>query len=155
MYMSSLFCGSQLNWVVLTKEAYAICMSIKILLLYLVDVDITLRSDHLPLKRFLEKNTLNLKVNNWPLEREQYQIKFKYIKGIRNSLADTMSRLIVINLDTCQDPEPEGQKYGYCVFEELPNVSIIKKVSSKTDITLNEITASLADSSTDLQLDVA
>ena len=39
---------------------------------------------------------------------------------MKNSLADTMSRLTTIDPDTCQDPEPEGQDYGYCVFEELP-----------------------------------
>ena len=42
-----------------------------------------------------------------------------------------MSRLIAIDPDTCQDLKPEDQEYGHCVFEELPNVSMIKKVSSK------------------------
>ena len=54
-YMSGLFHGSQLNWACLTKEAYAIYMPIKKLAYYLEDADITLRSDHLPLKRFLAK----------------------------------------------------------------------------------------------------
>ena len=51
-YMSGLFRGSQLNLACLTKEAYAIFMSIKKLTCYLEDADITLRSDHLPLKKF-------------------------------------------------------------------------------------------------------
>ena len=70
--MSGLFQGSQLNWTALTKDAYAIYISIKKLSFYLDEADITLRSDHLPLKRFLEKNTLNSKVNNWAVEIEQY-----------------------------------------------------------------------------------
>ena len=49
-YMSGLFRGSQMNWACLTKEAYAIYMSIKKLAYYLEDADITLRSDHLPFK---------------------------------------------------------------------------------------------------------
>ena len=53
-YVSGLFKGSQMNWAALTKEAYAIYMSIKKLMYYLEDVEITLRSDHLPLKRFLQ-----------------------------------------------------------------------------------------------------
>ena len=61
-YMSGLFRGSQLNWASFTKEAYAIYMSVKKLSFYLDDADITLRSDHLPLKRFLEKNILNSKL---------------------------------------------------------------------------------------------
>ena len=72
-YMSGLFRGSQMNWACLTKEAYAIYMSIKKLAYYLEDADITLRSDHLPLKKFLAKNTLNSKVNNWAIEISPFQ----------------------------------------------------------------------------------
>ena len=61
-YMSGLFRGSQINWVCLTREAYAIYMSIKKLTYYLEDADVTLRSDHLPLKKFLAKNTLIIKL---------------------------------------------------------------------------------------------
>ena len=57
-YASGLFRGSQLNWATLTKEAYAIYMSVKKLTYYLEDAEITLRSDHLPLKKFLEKEHL-------------------------------------------------------------------------------------------------
>ena len=46
----------------LTKEAYTIYMSVKKLSFYLDSARITVHSDHLPLKRFLEKNTLNTKV---------------------------------------------------------------------------------------------
>ena len=42
-YMSDLFRGSQMNWACLTKEAYAIYMSIKKLTCYLEDADITLK----------------------------------------------------------------------------------------------------------------
>ena len=85
---------------------------------------------------------------------EQYQIKFEYIKVMKNVLAYTLSRLIVIDPDTCQDPEPEGHEYGYCVFEELPNVSMKKKVSSKVNITLNEVAVSSSAHSADLQLSI-
>ena len=82
-YMSGLFKGSQLNWACLTKEVYAICMSIKKLAYYLEDADITLISDHLPLKKFVAKNTLNSKVNNWAVEISPFRITFDYIKGIK------------------------------------------------------------------------
>ena len=95
-YMSGLFRGSQLNWACFTKEAYVIYMSMKKLTYYLKDADVTLRSDHLPLKKFLAKSTLNSKVNNWAIEISPFRITFEYIKGIKNTLADTMSRLIEI-----------------------------------------------------------
>ena len=86
-------------------------MSIKKLDYYLVDADITLRSDHLPLKKLLNKNTLNSKVNNWAVEISPIRITFEYIKGIKNTLADTMSRLITIDPDTELLPEEQGCKY--------------------------------------------
>ena len=52
-YVSGLFRGSQLNWAALTKEAFTIYMSVKKLSFYLTDADVLLKSDHLPLKKFL------------------------------------------------------------------------------------------------------
>ena len=54
-FAGGLFKGSQLNWTALTKEAFAIYSSTKKLSYYLEDADIILRSDHLPLKKFLQK----------------------------------------------------------------------------------------------------
>ena len=82
-YVSGLFRGSQLDWATLTIEVYTIYMSVQKWSFYLDSADITLRNDHLPLRRFLEKNTLNSKVNNWAMEIELYQIKFEYIKNIK------------------------------------------------------------------------
>ena len=123
-YMSGLFKGSQMNWACLTKEAYAIYMSIKKLAYYLEDADITLRSDHLPLKKFLAKNTLNSKVNNWAIEISPFWIMFEYIKGIKNTLADTMSRLIEIDPQIQSEPEPEGYEFGYYTFDSLPALEV-------------------------------
>ena len=123
-YMSGLFRGSQMNWACLTKEDYAIYMSIKKLAYYLEDADITLRSDHLPLKKFLAKNTLNSKVNNWAIDISPFCITFEYIKGIKNTLADTMSCLINIDHQIQSEPEPEGHEFGYYMFNPLPALEI-------------------------------
>ena len=98
-YVSGLFCGSQLNWAALTKEAYAIYMSIKKSTFYLRGHEITLRSDPLPLKKFLRKKTLNNTVNNWSTEIESFNINFVHISGKANVLVDTLSRLIDTNPD--------------------------------------------------------
>ena len=104
-FISGLFRGNQLNWAALMKEAFAIFMSVKKLSFYLDQTEIYLRSDHLPLKRFLKKNTLNSKVNNWAMELESFDIQFEYIKRSKNVLADTLSRLIDIDEDTQLPPE--------------------------------------------------
>ena len=133
-YASGLFKGSQINWATLTKEAYTIYMSIKKLDYYLQGADIVLRKDHLPLKRFLEKKTLNSKVNNWAVEISPYKIKFEYIKGIKSTLADTISHLIKIIPDTKPPPEPEGYKFGYYAFEELDPIKTTKSQEDICDI---------------------
>ena len=119
-YVSGLFRGSQVNWAALTKEAYAIYMSIKKLTFYVTNSDLTVRSDHLPLKKFLEKTTMNAKVNNWAVELEQFKIKLEWIQGTKNTLADSLSRLLDMTPDAKLEPEPEGQEFGTVCFEELP-----------------------------------
>ena len=135
-YMSGLFRGSQLNWACLTKEAYAIYMSIKKLAYSLEDANITLRSDHLPLKKFLAKNTLNSKVNNWAIEISPFRITFEYIKGIKNTLADTMSRLITIDPQIQQESKPEGYEFGYYSFNSLPSMEVTN-INITQDVTPN------------------
>ena len=122
-YISGLFRGSQLNWAALTKEAYAIYMSVKKLSFYLTDADVLLKSDPLPLKMFLQKNTLNNKVNNWTMELEAFNIRFEHVRGKANILADMLSHLVDIDPDTRLDPENARWEFGYCIFESLPKLS--------------------------------
>ena len=122
-YVSGLFRGSQLNWAALMKEAYAIYMSVKKLSFYLTDATVLLKSDHLPLRKFLQKNTLNNKVNNWAMELEAFNIKFQHVSGKANILADTLSHLVDIDPDARLDPENAGWEFGYYVFETLPTLS--------------------------------
>ena len=97
-------------------------MSVKRLSFYLIQADVLLKSDHLPLKRFLHKNTLNSKANNWAMELESFNIQFEHIKGQNNVLTDTLSHLIDIDPDTQLTPEGNGYEFGCAVFEELPDI---------------------------------
>ena len=135
-YISGSFKGSQLNWEALRKEAYAIYTSIKKLTYYLEDAEIILGSDHLPLKRFLQRNILNTKVNNWAVEISPFKITFEYIKGIKNILADTMSRLIALDPDNQLVDKPEGFEYGYYAFDNLDLI--------ETQVEINEMTNKMA-----------
>ena len=128
-YISGLFKGPQVNWAALTKEAYAIYMSVKKLDYYLKEADTTIRSDHLPLKSFLLKNTKNDKVNNWGVElASRYNLKFEYIKGIKNTLADTMSRLVKLNPDIQLEKEPNGYQFGKPPPEEVSSNDLEPKL---------------------------
>ena len=79
-----------------------------------------LRSDHLPLKKFLNCKTLNNTDDNWAVEIESFKIKFIHIAGKDNILADTLSRLINIDPDVVLEPELKDYEFGHYAFETLP-----------------------------------
>ena len=123
-YVSRLFRGSQLNWAALTKEAYAIFMSVRKLTFYIMGHNVQVKSDHLPLKKFLEKKTLNAKVNNWAVELEQFKIELEWISGVKNTLADNLSRLLDMTPEAEPTQEPPGEEFGVACFEELETAKL-------------------------------
>ena len=130
-YVSGQFRGSQLNWAALTKEAYAIYMSVRRLSFYVTDAEVTIRSDHLPLKKFLNKQTMNSKVNNWAVELEQFRLHLEWIPGTRNLLADSLSRLLDVVPDAQKTKEPEDQEFSSYCFEDLEPAKVMEKVSTE------------------------
>ena len=136
-YVSGQFRGSQLNWAALTKGAYAIYMSVRRLSFYVTDVEVTIRSDHLPLKKFLNKQTMNSKVNNWAVELEQFRLHLEWIPGTRNLLADSLSRLLDVVPDAQKIKESDDQEFGSYCFEELEPAKVMEKVSTEV-IELND-----------------
>ena len=130
-YVSGQFRGSQLNWAALTKEAYAIYMSVRRLSFYVTDAEVTIRSDHLPLKKFLNKQTMNSKVNNWAVELEQFRLHLEWIPGTRNLLADSLSRLLDVVPDAQKTKEPDDHEFGSYCFEELEPAKVMDKVSKE------------------------
>ena len=83
-----------------------------------MDADVIVRSDHLPLKKFLNKQTMNSRVNNWAVELEQFKLHLECIPGSRNLLADSLSHLIDVIPDAQQPDEPEDHEFGSDCFEE-------------------------------------
>ena len=141
-YVSGMFRGSQLNWAAMMKEAYAIYMTVKKLTFYLTGADITLRSDHLPLNKFLQKNTLNLHVNNWAVEIKSFKIKFVHIAGKENVITDNLSHLIDIDPDIVLEPELKDYEFGSYYFKTLPKArrsSVAEKLASVDGVDVCEI----------------
>ena len=130
-YVSGQFRGSQLNWAALTKEAYAIYMSVRRLSFYVTDAEVTIRSDHLPLKKFLNKQTMNSKVNNWVVELEQFRLHLEWIPGSQNLLADSLSHLLDVVPDAQKLKEPDDQEFGSYCFEELEPAKVMETISKE------------------------
>ena len=59
---------------------------------------------------------MNTKVNNWAVELKSYNQKFKYIQGVKNTLADTLSGLLEIDPDVALPAEPQGTEFSYNFF---------------------------------------
>ena len=131
-YISGLFRGPQINWAALVKGAYVIYMSARKLDYYLDEVAMTIRCDHLPLKRFLEYKTKNSKVDNCSLDIAHYNLQFEYVKGIKNILADTMSRLVQLDPAIKQEPELEGYQFGK-PLKKKPAEEVVAMVQEGTD----------------------
>ena len=130
-YVSGQFRGSQLNWAALTKEAYAIYMSIRRLSFYVTDAEVTMKCDHLPLKKFLNKQTMNSKVNNWAVELEQFKLHLDWIPGSKNLLADSLSHLLDVDPDANQTNEPPGHEFGSYCFGELQPAKVLEIVNTE------------------------
>ena len=96
---------------------------------YVTDAEVTIRSDHLPLKKFLNKQTINSKVNNWAVELEQFRLHLEWIPGTRNLLADSLSRLLDVVPDAQKTKEPDDQEFGSYSFEDLEPAKVMEKVS--------------------------
>ena len=141
-FVSGLFHGSQLNWTAMTKEAYAIYMTVQKSTFYITGHQIMLRSDHLPLNKFLKQMTLNNTVNNWATEIESFKIKFVHIARKDNVLADTLSRLIDIDADIVLEPKLKDYEFGKYCFETLPKArgtSVGKKLASVDGVDICEL----------------
>lgn len=97
---------------------------------YVALSDTTICSDHLPLKKFLQRNTPSTKVNNWAVKLELYNLSLQWLSGKSNVLGDTLCRLIKIDPDVTLIPEPAGQEFGYSLFEPLEPATTIEKSST-------------------------
>ena len=88
---------------------------------------------------------MNSKVNNWAVEISSFRIEFEYINGIKNTLADTMSRFIKIAPDIKPEEEAEGFEFGYYAFEDLEPIHTAKRIDYILDIHQNQSEAAIPD----------
>ena len=72
-YVNGLFQSSQLNWATLTKEAFAIHMTVRKLSFYVEDAIIALKIIYC----YFQKATMNAKVYNLGVVLNTYHIRFK------------------------------------------------------------------------------
>ena len=59
------------------------------------------------------------------MELEQFDLKVEWIQGVKNTLADSLSRLLEVDPEAKLQPEKAGHEFGTFCFEELNETSEI------------------------------
>ena len=91
-YFSDAVKPSQENWNTTTKEAFAVVLAVRHWYVYLMGTNFTLNTDHNPLVYLRLQKDPRGKFARWIIELEEFNYTIKYIPGIKNTKADTLSR---------------------------------------------------------------
>ena len=68
------------------------------------------------------------------MELESFNLKFEYIQGIKNSLAETLSRIIQLDPDVELPTEKPGHEFGYNFLEDLPPIEVSEVIGKVVEI---------------------
>ena len=94
-YISHQLTSSRLHYPVIEKECFAIIYCLTKLRQYLLGADVTVYTDHAPLRSLFTAEMKNTRVQRWAILLDEYQVKIKYMRGQLNCRADFLSRLRV------------------------------------------------------------
>ena len=91
-FASCKFTSTQQNWATIVKEAYAVLWALQKFRHWIFGRPVTVYSDHNPLTFLTETTPKSAKLMRWALALQEYDITFRYCKGILNVAADCLSR---------------------------------------------------------------
>ena len=94
-YVSHQLTPNRLHYPVIQKECFAIVYCLTKLRQYLLGADVTVYTDHKPLKSLFTAEMKNTRIQRWAILLDEYQVKIKYRQGIHNCRADFLSRICV------------------------------------------------------------
>ena len=92
-YISHQFGDQQLKWPTIEREAFAIVYSLGKLRPIITGTDITVYTDHKPLKHLFTSDMKNPRIQRWAICLGEFACKIEYISGPQNVAADMLSRL--------------------------------------------------------------
>ena len=91
-FYSKSLTGSQLNWLTIEKECYAIFVALREFEYLLQSRFFTLKTDHHNLIHLNE--SANKRVRRWKIEIQQYDFDIEHVRGQDNIVADAFSRCV-------------------------------------------------------------
>ena len=114
-YFSDAVKASQTSWAPTTKEAFALVLAVRHWYVYLAGTEFVLNSDHNPLVHLRSQKDPRGKFSRWILELEEFNYTVKYVPGVENVKADTLSRNVAANAN---QPESRFDDMIYSVLED-------------------------------------
>jgi len=84
---------TQCAWSVIEREAYAVVWALGRFRNIIFGAQISVFTDHNPLKYLNESMPKSAKLTSWSLALQEYDLVLKYTRGTCNSVADCLSRV--------------------------------------------------------------
>ena len=91
-FASAKLSGAQLAWAAVEKEAYAVVWSLNKFRTWIFGAPITIFADCNPLTYLTASAPKSAKLTRWALALQEFEITFKFKKGLENTVADYLSR---------------------------------------------------------------
>ena len=125
------FIETQRKWSTTEQEACGVYYVITKWNYYLQGADITEKTYHKPLAKFLIGKNANNKVNRWSLELATYNITFKWISRAKNKAADCLSQLVeqlttipaTVNMLTVTHTDRPASNTRSCTRKDSPGTT--------------------------------
>ena len=93
IYFSGTFNKTQQLWNTTQKECYAVYKLVQKFSFYLTGTDCTLYCNHKPLTPFFMTGMSSHFIDQWELELQQFNVKFKHIQTKKNVVPEAISML--------------------------------------------------------------
>ena len=92
-FVSHKLTATQCAWSVIEREAYAVVWALSRFRNIIFGAQISVFTDHNPLKYLNESMPKSAKLTSWSLALQEYDLELKYTRGTCNSVADCLSRV--------------------------------------------------------------
>ena len=123
LFYSKVFNEVQSRWSVSDKEMYSIVHGVLSNHYLLMGRPFTIRSDHKALM-FNEKISASNKIERWKVSLSEYDIRWKFIEGSNNVVADALSRVIDTTPAFLETDDLDPEPFTVLVLNEISTSTI-------------------------------